>query len=132
MDPWERTMPGTPNPESISTRLPRIADRVHDGVPVAQQTHDLTSRMRESRTSGSVGALGRQLPRATRLGRSRSSTRTPRARAGAATSLARYGADTDDPSAAARVLGPVYGRFNEGFETPHLTDARTLLAALGG
>lgn len=60
-------MPGTPNPESISTRLPRIADRVHDGVPVAQQTHDLTSRMRESRTSGSVGALGRQLPRATRL-----------------------------------------------------------------
>ena len=31
MDPWEGTMPGTPNPEPISPQLPRIADRVRDG-----------------------------------------------------------------------------------------------------
>ena len=37
-------------------------------VPVAQRTHDLRSRMRESRTCGSVGAPGRQLPGATRPG----------------------------------------------------------------
>jgi hypothetical protein len=59
MDPVEGKMTGTPSPDTISTRLQRIAARVHDGVTVAQQTHDLTSRMRQSRTSGSVGAPGR-------------------------------------------------------------------------
>ncbi len=39
-------MTGTPSPEAISTQLQRIAERVHDGVTVAQQTHDLRSRMR--------------------------------------------------------------------------------------
>src|SRR6266516_957645 len=34
---------------------------------VMQRTHDLKSRMRESRTSGSVGAPGGRLPGATRL-----------------------------------------------------------------
>src|SRR5256884_6588812 len=34
---------------------------------VVQRTHDLKSRMRESRTSGSVGAPGGRLPGATRL-----------------------------------------------------------------
>ena len=50
----------------------------------------------------------------------------------AATSLARFWADTGDPSGARDVLAPVYARFTEGFETPDLTDARTLLDALGG
>jgi len=68
MEPWDGKMTGTPSPVTISTQLQRIAERVHDGVTVAQQTHDLRSRMRELRTSGSVGALGRQLPRATRPG----------------------------------------------------------------
>jgi len=54
-------MTGAPTPEPISTQLHRIAtQRVQDGVlSVPQRIHDLRSRMRESRTSGSVGAPGR-------------------------------------------------------------------------
>jgi len=45
---------------NISTKLERIAKL---GL---QRTRDLRSRMRELRTSGSVGALGEQSPGATR------------------------------------------------------------------
>ena len=55
---------------------------------VVQRTRDLKSRMRELRTSGSVGAPGGRLPGATRPGRSQtracrgSTTRDCRAAAG--------------------------------------------------
>jgi len=60
MDPAEGQMTGAPTPEPISTQLHRIAtQRVQDGgLSVPQRTHALRSRMRESRTSGSVGAPG--------------------------------------------------------------------------
>jgi predicted ATPase len=48
----------------------------------------------------------------------------------AATSLARLWADQGKRPQARDLLGPVYGWFTEGFETPDLKDAKGLLAEL--
>ena len=68
MDPLEGKMTGVPNPTTISTKLQRIAicKWLHSGLVVVQRTRDPRSRMRQSRTSGSVGGLGWQRPGPTR------------------------------------------------------------------
>ncbi len=58
MEPFEGNMASASKLGTVSMRQERIANR--------QRSHDLTSRMRQSRTYGSVGALGGQPPRATR------------------------------------------------------------------
>jgi hypothetical protein len=49
----------------------------------------------------------------------------------AATRLGRLRLADGDPGAAARMLGPVYGTFTEGFATADLLEAQDLLAAAG-
>ena len=74
MEPLEGQMNGTSSPESISTKLQRIAElakgspeghlrsfldqRVRDGSLSRSEPMLLKSRMREIRTSGSVGGWG--------------------------------------------------------------------------
>lgn len=48
----------------------------------------------------------------------------------AATSLASFWADRHDKQKAEAILGPVYGWFTEGFETPDLVEAKALLDSL--
>ena len=48
----------------------------------------------------------------------------------AATSLGRFLAHRGRQTEARQILGEVYGRFTEGFETPNLTEAKALLAQL--
>lgn len=84
MEPLKGKTEETLASESVSTRLQRVAEvsneapgmghfpafvdrRVRDGLNVLQQVHDMRSRMRESRTSGSVGGGGEQSPSSTRL-----------------------------------------------------------------
>ncbi len=55
MESLEGKTSGTPSPDSVSTKLKRIAEVA---LAYAWRTHDPRSRMRESRTSGSVGGLG--------------------------------------------------------------------------
>jgi predicted ATPase len=50
----------------------------------------------------------------------------------AATRLARLRVADGHPEAAARLLGPIYETFTEGFATADLRDARELLAAVSG
>ena len=59
MEPFEGQMAGTPGPGTIYTKRQRIAVQV-------LRIHGMRSRMRELRTSGSVGAPGGQPPGATR------------------------------------------------------------------
>jgi predicted ATPase len=48
----------------------------------------------------------------------------------AACDLARLWAEHGDRQRAADLLGPIYGWFTEGFDTPDLKEAKTLLEAL--
>ena len=80
-----------------------------------------------ARCAGRSPAADARLRRALEMARRRGGLAL---RLRAATSLARFWADTGDPSGARDVLAPVYARFTEGFETPDLTDARTLLDTL--
>ena len=57
-DPGEETMPRTSSLETISPQPTDSGARCATGLPVPQRTPDLRSRMRELRTSGSVGAPG--------------------------------------------------------------------------
>jgi predicted ATPase len=50
----------------------------------------------------------------------------------AAVSLARLLSEQGHRSDARSLLGPVYGRFTEGFDTPELKQAKALLDKLGG
>ena len=63
MEPFEGQMAGTPGPGTIYTKQQRIAVQV-------LRIRGMRSRMRELRTSGSVGAPGGQPPGATRQKRS--------------------------------------------------------------
>ncbi len=63
MESLEGKTSGTPSPDSVSTKLKRIAEVARVD---AWRTNDPRSRMRESRTSGSVGGLGGSPPRSTR------------------------------------------------------------------
>jgi hypothetical protein len=62
----EGQMAGTPSPQTISTQQlelaqrAKVARRVGDGEYIAQRQLDLRSRMREFRSSGSVGAPAEQ------------------------------------------------------------------------
>jgi predicted ATPase len=49
----------------------------------------------------------------------------------AAMSLARLRQSQGRPAEALDLLAPVYGRFTEGFDTPHLKEAKALLDELG-
>jgi predicted ATPase len=48
----------------------------------------------------------------------------------AAISLARLWRDKGNPTRARELLAPIYGWFTEGFDTPDLKEAKTLLDAL--
>ena len=48
----------------------------------------------------------------------------------AALSLARYWQQKGKPKEARELLEPIYSWFTEGFDTPDLNDAKTLLAGL--
>ena len=58
MELLEGKMAGTSSPIPVSTGLQQIAEWMRDGL-VPQRNRNLRSRMREIRTSGSVGGLGR-------------------------------------------------------------------------